>query len=64
MLCPRWVVLISLKKIKQYNAFIQVIMITGYTTVSNILNVFRSGAIEVIENWKSVMGKAGIAKGS
>lgn len=33
-----------LKKIKQYNAFIQVIMITGHTTVNNALNAFRYGA--------------------
>ncbi len=35
-----------LKKIKQYNAFIQVIMITGYITVSNALDAFRYGAAD------------------
>ena len=33
-----------LRQIKQYNAFIQVIMITGYITVTNALNAFRYGA--------------------
>jgi len=33
-----------LRKIKEYNAFIQVIMITGYITITNALNAFRYGA--------------------
>ena len=33
-----------LRKIKEYNAFIQVIVITGYITMNNALNAFRCGA--------------------
>ncbi len=33
-----------LKKIKEYNPFIQVIIITGYITTSNALKAFRYGA--------------------
>lgn len=33
-----------LRKIKEYNAFIQVIIITGYITINNALNAFRYGA--------------------
>jgi DNA-binding NtrC family response regulator len=33
-----------LRKIKEYNAFIQVIMITGCITITNALNAFRYGA--------------------
>ncbi len=33
-----------LKKIKNYNGMIQVVMITGYTTINNALNAFRYGA--------------------
>lgn len=33
-----------LRKIKEYNAFIQVIIITGYITITNALNAFRYGA--------------------
>lgn len=35
-----------LRKIKEYNAFIQVIIITGYITVGNALNAFRYGATD------------------
>ena len=35
--------LVLLKKIKEYNAFIQVVMITGYITMNNALNAFRNG---------------------
>ena len=33
-----------LRKIKEYNAFIQVIIITGKITINNALNAFRYGA--------------------
>lgn len=35
-----------LRKIKEYNGMIQVIMITGYVTLDNILNCLRLGADE------------------
>ncbi len=35
-----------LKKIKEYNAFIQVVMITGHITIQNALNAFRYGATD------------------
>ena len=35
-----------LQKIKEYNGMIQVIMITGYVTLDNILNCLRLGADE------------------
>jgi len=41
---PRMDGLDLLRKIKEYNAFIQVIMITGYITINNALNAFRYGA--------------------
>lgn len=37
-----------LKKIKSYNGMIQVIIITGYTTINNTLNSFRYGAENLI----------------
>ena len=36
--------LVLLRKIKEYNSFIQVIIITGYITITNALNAFRYGA--------------------
>ncbi len=33
-----------LKKIKSYNGMIQVLIITGYTSINNALNAFRYGA--------------------
>ncbi len=33
-----------LKKIKNYNGMIQVVIITGYLTINNTLNAFRYGA--------------------
>ncbi|MCK5229070.1 MAG: response regulator [Desulfobulbaceae bacterium] len=35
-----------LRKIKNHNGMIPVIMITGYTTINNILNAFRYGAFD------------------
>lgn len=43
---PRMNGLDLLRKIKAYNPFIQVIMITGYITVTNALNAFRYGAAD------------------
>lgn len=43
---PRMNGLELLRKIKEYNAFIQVIIITGYITLSNALNAFRYGAAD------------------
>ena len=36
-----------LRKIKNYNGTIQVIMITGYITINNTLNAFRYGANDI-----------------
>ncbi len=36
-----------LKKIKNFNGTIQVIMITGYITINNTLNAFRYGANDI-----------------
>ena len=36
-----------LRKIKNYNGTIQVIMITGYLTINNTLNAFRYGANDI-----------------
>jgi len=35
-----------LRKIKEFNSFIQVIVITGYITITNALNAFRYGAVD------------------
>ena len=35
-----------LRKIKKHNGMIPVIIITGYTTINNILNAFRYGAFD------------------
>lgn len=35
-----------LRKIKTYNAFTEVVIITGYITVTNALNAFRYGAAD------------------
>lgn len=35
-----------LRKIKKHNGMIPVIIITGYTTVNNVLNAFRYGAFD------------------
>jgi len=37
-----------LRKIKSFNGTIQVIMMTGYTTISNTLNAFRYGAVDIV----------------
>ncbi|MFA6498748.1 MAG: response regulator [Desulfurivibrionaceae bacterium] len=37
-----------LRKIKNFNGTIQVIMITGYTTINNTINTFRYGAVDII----------------
>ncbi|MEW6500965.1 MAG: response regulator transcription factor [Thermodesulfobacteriota bacterium] len=36
-----------LRKIKNFNGMIQVIMITGYITINNTLNAFRYGANDI-----------------
>jgi len=36
-----------LKKIKNYNGMIQVLIITGFTTINNTLNAFRYGAADI-----------------
>lgn len=36
-----------LRKIKQFNGMIQVIMMTAYSTINNTLNAFRYGAIDI-----------------
>lgn len=36
-----------LRKIKQFNGMIQVIMMTAYITINNTLNAFRYGAIDI-----------------
>lgn len=36
-----------LKKIKNFNGMIQVLMITGFTTINNTLNAFRYGANDI-----------------
>jgi DNA-binding NtrC family response regulator len=36
-----------LRKIKNFNGTIQVIMITGYLTINNTLNAFRYGANDI-----------------
>ena len=36
-----------LRKIKNFNGMIQVIMITGHITISNTLNAFRYGAVDI-----------------
>ena len=35
-----------LRKIKKHNGMIPVIIITGYTTINNVLNAFRYGAFD------------------
>jgi len=37
-----------LKKIKNFNGLIQVVMITGHTTINNTLTAFRAGALDVL----------------
>ena len=48
-----------LKKIKNFNGMIQVLVITGYTTINNTLNAFRYGATDIffkpIENMKEII---------
>ena len=36
-----------LRKIKSHNGMIPVIIITGYTTINNVLNAFRYGAFDL-----------------
>ena len=36
-----------LRKIKKHNGMIPVIIITGYTTINNVLNAFRYGAFDL-----------------
>lgn len=37
-----------LKKIKDYNGFIQVIVVTGHTTTTNLMDALRRGAYDII----------------
>lgn len=48
-----------LKKIKNFNGMIQVLIITGFTTINNTLNAFRYGAADIFfkpfENPKEIV---------
>lgn len=44
-----------LRKIKNFNGTIQVIMMTGYTTINHTLDAFRYGAVDIV--FKPMKGK-------
>ena len=55
-----------LQKIKEYNGMIQVIIITGFVTIDNILTCLRRGAndcfFKPLKNSEALLGAVGVAK--